>query len=476
VENERSPISRIFARRERRSSADPAILITTRQREFATMGWGELVTQARKFGFGLRALGVERGDAVGILAPAGPEAVIVVLGALLVGACVVDLGDGTDLELSAELIRRTQCRISICGERGHAEVLVPVVRQRQTERGLVGWGAASSVNGALPFGQVCLKGNELADREPVQVEELVASVKNQDLALVLPDSRRDGSLWEVRLTHDNCLVAAESLRKSIGVGATDRILPLGKSRGLLGLGILALLCGLTGASLVCDVGELASLVLSQVAQPTIIVADGAILDGLQREIEAELLVGMAWRRNASSWAQRVGNEAARRRISGTELRPFLAISHLIADFLVLSEQRRLLGGHVRRLVANAAEIRRHTRWFFESMGLSPLGITGVAESSGIGLLELPDDPRPGSYGRGMPGVDVWVDAEGHIRIRGANVSRSCPSLDQRGWLDLGIVGEIDDEGTIWPERVLGSLDAPSLAMLTVAERTEPRVK
>jgi long-chain acyl-CoA synthetase len=476
VQNDRSPISRIFERRERRSSADPAVFVTTRQRDLATTSWGELLTQARRFGLGLRALGVERGDAVGILAPSGPEALIVVLGAMLVGACVVDLGDGVDLELSVETIRRTQCRISICGERSHAEVLVPLVRQQQGERALVGWGAASSVNGALPFGQVCLKGSELADREPVQVAASIASVRNEDLALLLPDGRRDGSHCEVRLTHDNCLVAAESLRKSVGVSATDRMVPLGKSRDLLGFGVLALLGCLTGASLICDVGELTPLALSQAAQPSIIVADGDVLDGLQREIEAELLVGAAWRRNASSWAQRVGNEAARRRISGTELRPFLAISHLIADRLVLSEQRRLLGGHVRRLIVNAAGMRRQTRWFFESMGLSPLGITGVAETSGIGLLELPDDPRPGSYGRGMPGVDVWVDAEGHIRIRGANVSRFSPNLDERGWLDLGIVGEIDDEGTVWPERALGSLDAPSLAMLTVAERMEPRAK
>jgi long-chain acyl-CoA synthetase len=153
--------------------------------------------------------------------------------------------------------------------------------------------------------------------------------------------------------------------------------------------------------------------------------------------------------------------------------PFLAVSHLIADRLVLSEQRRLLGGQVRRMIVHAAAgMRRETRWFFEAMGLSPLGFVGVPESSGIGLLELPDDPRPGSYGRGMPGVDVWVDADGRLRIRGANIDRGSIGVDERGWLDLELAGEIDDEGTIWPERALGALDASSLAVLPIADQTE----
>jgi long-chain acyl-CoA synthetase len=217
-------------------------------------------------------------------------------------------------------------------------------------------------------------------------------------------------------------------------------------------------------------GELSPLSFCQNAEASVVLTDGEALDGLHRELERELLVGTAWRHRLSSWARRVGNEAARRRISGADSGPFLKLSHWVADYVVLSELRRLLGGNVRRIVVHAAGMRRSTRWFFESMGISPLAFLGVAASSGIGLLEVPDDPRPGSYGRGMPGVDVWVDADGRIRIRGANVASGAIGVDERGWLDLEITGEIDDEGTIWPERTLGALDAPSLAVLPIAEQ------
>lgn len=452
------------------------MLVTTRQRELATTSWGEVLTQARRFGLGLCALGLEPGDVVGILAPAGPESLVVALGAMLVGVRVADLGNAADEELTVESIRRAGCRLVLCGDRDNAEALAPTVRLHCGERGLIGWGAASSVSGVYPFGQVCLKGSELLDREPSRAAKRIGVVGLEAIALVIPDSRQDGSFREVRLTHDNCIVAAESLRKSIGVTNTDRLAPIGPSRGLLELVVLALLGALTGASIVYDVGELSPLLVCQTAHPTVLLTDSDTLDQLHREIEREFLIAQSWRNGFSAWARRIGNEVARRRICGTELGPYLAGCFVIAEYLVLAEQRRLIGGSVRRIVVHFAGTRRATRWFFEAMGISPLSFVGVPESSGIGLLELPEEPRPGSYGRGMPGVDVWVDTEGRVRIRGANVATASVGVTDEGWLDLEITGEIDDEGTIWPEHSLGALDAPSLAVLPIAEHTDSRAR
>jgi long-chain acyl-CoA synthetase len=474
VQKDRSPINRILARRQRHGQASPAVFVTTRQREISAMSWGELVAQARRFGLGLNALGVERGQVVGLVSRSGPECIIAILGALLVGVGVADLGDGNDTEVLLECFRRANCRLAICGDREKIEILAPSVRQQWGERAIIGWGAASSVNGVFPFGQICLKGGELFDREPVRANLLISHVELNDVALVLPDSRRDGSMREVRLSHDNCVVSAESLRKSIGVTTADRLLRLGESRGLVQSTLLALLSALTGASMIHDLGELGPLTLAQTAHPTVLLADSDVLDAIYRELEREIWVGAAWRRSIGGWARRVGNEAARRRISGTESGPIFTIGYLLADRLVLSELRRLLGGQIRRIIAYAPGMRRQTRWFFESIGLSPLCFVGIAESCGIGLLELPEDPRPGSYGRAMPGVDVWVDADGRLRIRGANVAHGVPNVDVRGWLDLEIFCEIDDEGMIWPESPLGALDAPSLAVLPIAERSENR--
>lgn len=462
------------------------MLLVARQGGVTTSDWGELLVQVKRFGLGLRAMGLERGDVVGVVAPGAPESVIALLGCLLVGLPVADLGDGYDEEEVVELLRRADASALICGAREQAETLVSIVRECCGERRLVGWGAASSVGGVLPFGQVCLKGAELLEREPMRASHMTEEPTAGDVALILPERRRrsqsvapqdrlvtePAARYGVRLTHDNCAFAAESFCQSLAIDSSDCILRLGVGIGLVELGLLAISALMTGATLIFDAGEPSRQERALAGHPTIILADGDELDALYRDIDRALLVGSVWRRWLSSWARRVGNEAARRRVSGFENGVLLSSSLFIADQFVLSEYRRLLGGAVRRVLSRKANTRRSTRWFFEAIGLSPLGLVGLPESCGIGLLESPADPRPGSYGKAMPAISVRLDESGRVFIRGPSVADNAVDRHPSGWLPLGIFGEIDDDGTVWPERAFGALDASSLAVLPIADCSE----
>jgi long-chain acyl-CoA synthetase len=471
----------------RRSEHEPATLFVSRLGGTTPTDWSEFVVQVRRFGLGLCALGIERGQVVGVVGAWAPETAIAMLGCLLVGVTVADLGDGIDNDETVELLHRSRCSAVICSEREQAEGLVSSVRETCGERRLIGWGAASSVNGVLPYGQICLKGAELLEREPMRAHQLIADPAYGDTALLLPQCRRRSQTisppdellpdhkerFGVRLTVENCVSAAQSYLKALAISDEDRILWFGQGSGVVELCLLSLTAVLSGASLVFDVGDLSRQQRAEVSHPTVIVADADELDAIYRDIDRELLVGSAWRRWLSHWARRVGNEAARRRVSGFENGLVLGCSFFIADQFVLSEYRRMLGGAVRRIVSRGARTRRATRWFFEAIGLSPLGLVGLPASMGIGLLEPPEDPRPGSYGRAMPGVSVCMDEAGQVKIRGAIVSENAVEREPSGWLPLGVSGEIDPDGTVWPERAYGSLDASSLAVLPIAEHWEP---
>jgi long-subunit acyl-CoA synthetase (AMP-forming) len=431
-------------------------------------------------------MGIERGQVLGIVEATAPETTIALLGALTLGVKVADLGDGIDTEETIELIARSQCNAVVCGAREHADALASAVRQQCGERRLIGWGAASSVGGVLPFSQVCLKGAELLEWEPMRASRMMAQVDESDVAIVLPRIRRRSQSispaqllvdkcerYGVHLTHGNVFAAAESFRKALAIGQNDRIFRLGEGSGLVELGLVGVTALLSGAAILFDTGELSRQQRVLAMHPTVLLADPDELDALYRDLDRELLVGPAWRRWLASWARRVGNEAARRRVSGFENGVLLNCSVFIADQAVLSEYRRMLGGAVRRLVSRGGGTRRTTRWFFEAIGLSPLGILGVPESVGIGLLESPEDPRPGSYGKAMPNVGVCVEDSGRVLISGPFVALDAFEREASGWLSLGISAEIDADGTVWPERALGALDAPSLAVLPIAEHLDP---
>ncbi|MGC4065485.1 MAG: AMP-binding protein [Polyangiaceae bacterium] len=186
----KSPISRLLERRVRRGERDAAVLHVSRQGGVTTNDWGEFVVQVRRFGFGLASMGIERGQVIGIVEATAPETTIALLGALTLGVKVADLGDGNDPEESIELMARAQCSAVVCGAREQADGLAAAVRKQCGERRLIGWGAASSVAGVLPFSQVCLKGAELLEWEPMRASRMVALVDDSDDALVLPRARR----------------------------------------------------------------------------------------------------------------------------------------------------------------------------------------------------------------------------------------------------------------------------------------------
>ena len=165
---------------------------------------------------------------------------------------------------------------------------MPLVRQTCGERRLIGWGAASSVSAVLPFGQVCLKGAELLEREPMRANRVIAQAAYGDVALLLPQRRRrsqtlpppghilveERERFGVRLTCENCVVAAQSFLRALTISEGDRLMWLGVGSGLVDLCLVSLSAVISGASLIFDAGDLSRQQRAEATHPTVLLADG----------------------------------------------------------------------------------------------------------------------------------------------------------------------------------------------------------
>lgn len=135
--------------------------------------------------------------------------------------------------------------------------------------------------------------------------------------------------------------------------------------------------------------------------------------------------------------------------------PYLAAKS--AD--LLRRDRRALGGRMRLLQVGGAALDQELWWELSELGLPPLQGYGLTEASPVVCSNRAADPRPGSVGHPVQGVDIRLDAQGILWCRGPNVmlgywedTAASRAVCCDGWLCTGDLAEELEDGRI---RILG---------------------
>ncbi|MDX1624331.1 MAG: AMP-binding protein [Gemmatimonadota bacterium] len=113
--------------------------------------------------------------------------------------------------------------------------------------------------------------------------------------------------------------------------------------------------------------------------------------------------------------------------------------------------RRELGLRFLAVVSGGAALDREVEELWRTLGYAVVQGYGLTETAPLVTLNHPFDSAPGSLGRPLPGVDVRIDDDGEILVRGPNVVASRlggPAVDAEGWLHTGDLGEIDAAGRL----------------------------
>lgn len=407
--------------------------------------WSELDGRARDVARGLAADGVRAGDRVALVLDVRPEFFACDLGAVLLGAVPVSLYVTSAAEQLVGIVKDAEARVVIT-ESAHLD------RVRRVQAAGAPIERIVVVDGPAPRDGLTLDELVAAGHDHDLDLDRAALADPEDLLTIIYTSGTTGPPKGVELTHRNLLAAMRSIGAVAGVEAGDEViswLPMAHIAERNASYYGAVLFGLRVTT--CPDAKLVGQYLAGV-RPRWFFAVPRVWEKLKAGIEAavggmpdaqrEALEGAIGRGLERVWARQRG-EAVR---EGAE-----------ADLEALAPLRAKVGlDRLRTANIGAAPSPPSVIAFFRAIGV-PLGeIWGLSECCACATCTPRDEVRIGSAGPAVPGVEVRLDDDGEVLVRGEVVMRGYRGMPEAtaetvhdGWLRTGDIGRLDEDGWLW---------------------------
>ena len=125
----------------------------------------------------------------------------------------------------------------------------------------------------------------------------------------------------------------------------------------------------------------------------------------------------------------------------------------VADALVLSKVRAILGPNLHTIISGGAPLALDLANFYRGLGITLLQGYGLSETTGPISVETPQDFPPDSVGFPWPGNRMKIAPDGELLVQGISVSKGYHNLPEAtaeayvdGWFKTGDLASIDDRG------------------------------
>ena len=411
----------------------------------ATTGeFHERVVSAAK---GLIALGIAKGDAVTIFSSTRLEWGILDFALAAVGAVSVPIYDTDSAPQAQRIMNDSAVKLAFADNRERFDRLdsvkdhCPALKQILMIEG--------NALGALEGLGVAVSDEELNER--------VATVRADDLAIIVYTSGSTGNPKGAELTHKNFVSITISASQALHEVVLDD-----HPRLLLFLPLAHCFARfIQYASIASDDGVVGYLPDTKTLLPDLRSFEPTYLLGVPRVFEK--VYNAASHKAGAGWKGRLfvkAAEAARvwsRKEQAGEQHTFAEIAERAKyETLVYRTVRGALGPKIKYVACGGAPLSLDLAHFYNGIGLPMIQGYGMTETAAPFAATRVTDNVIGTVGQPAPGSSIRISDEGELQVKGPNVFRGYHNLPEKtaeaftadGWLRTGDLAEIDDEGHI----------------------------
>jgi len=423
--------------------------------------WNRTGEAVREVAHGLMALGLQPGERVSILSNTVVEWVLADLGTLSAGG----VANGIYPTDAASQVHY------LCEDSG--SVVLVVEDDEQLDKAL-------EVRSRLPalrhivvfdmeglhdlddpqvisFDRLREMGREHLRANPDAMERRIAAIDPESLAILIYTSGTTGKPKGVMHSHRTLVTEMRGLETLWGPGSEDDermcFLPLCHIAERMGGEYQAMY---NGAKL--NFVENPDTVPENVREisPTLVTAVPRVWEKFYSGVTIAVKEAGRLQQLAYAWSLGVGMRVADRVLAGQPVPAALKLQFRIAEWLAISNVRKMIGiDRARLCVTGAAPISPDLVKWYLALGVPMLEVWGMSESCGASTYMPAGRVKPGSIGIACPWNEVRIDpATGEILVRGRNVfmgylnqpEKTAETIDADGWLHTGDVGTVDADG------------------------------
>ncbi len=421
--------------------------------------WNQYYERSRSVGLGLVSLGVKKGDRVSLVSENRLEWLYTDMGTLGVGAVLVPIYSTLTAEEIEFIVSHSESKVLIVENNEQLEKALGARKKCPRLEKIVlieTEGVSLMPQGVMSFADIMQAGRRKHDEDSKLFDRLADEVNLEDLATIVYTSGTTGHPKGAMISHKNIMAQIKALASVEPQYAFDTdqsvpFLPLSHVFERIAGHFFGMYVGLTSSyaesmdTIVQDIQD---------RRPNVILAVPRVCEKVYQRITMQVRNEPAWKQKVFFWGQRVGAKISDYRERKKRIPLLLRFKYFIAFQMIFKKLQNALGGRVRWMTASGAPTAKEIIQFFNGAGIQVIEGYGMTELTAPGTMSNLADYRIGTVGKPLLGVDIKLDNDGEILVKGDCVVKGYWRNDEAtkeaftpdGYLRTGDIGVFTEDG------------------------------
>jgi len=434
---------------------DRNVFYENKQGTWVSMTYREAADRVELIAFGLRALGVTKGDRVAIQSENRSEWTLTDLACAHFGFVSVALYPTLLPAHIQFILEDSETSVVTVSTREQADKILSIKKSLPLLKYMVVMDEESyDQPWILTYSELLQKGRIQKKSSGTSLLEEGKKIMKDDLWTLIYTSGTTGNPKGVMLTHYNLVSDVASTMDVVNFERGCRwlsFLPLSHSFERAASHLTFWL----GSEIYIAEDVLKVPEYLKIARPHYLVSVPRLYEKIFAKITNGIAEASGTKQKIFHWAVGVGREAAAKYlVKGKNPAGALGIKYSIAKKLVFSKIMDAFGGELRFCVSGGAPLPKEIGEFFAAAGIMILEGFGLTETSPVTNVNPPNDIRFGKVGPTISCVEMRIADDGEVLFKGTNILKgywnnpkaTAEAIDEDGWFHTGDIGTVDEDG------------------------------